>query len=325
MGSIYIIKNNINNKVYIGQTIQALNIRLQNHKMASRIEDTKFYRAMRKYGEDNFFIELLETVSNDKLDERERYWIKEYDSYYSGYNSTLGGNGTPRIDYNLIIQEWEQGKSVKQISDILKLDRTTVSRILKTVFNISPDDIKQRGYQLLYSLTPDFILEQWNQGLTPNQISTQYGGDTNTIKKVLYLFGITDTDFKKRTNMQQHLLSEEKVLELWEMGLNITQISKIGGNRQTIRNILFTNGITEQDINQRKRDTCNKNAKPVVQLTQDDIYLNTFSSAKKAGEALGKPSTSISGCCNHKPKYRTAYGFKWMFLDEYIKMKEGSK
>lgn len=325
MGSIYIIKNNINNKVYIGQTIQALNIRLQNHKMASRIEDTKFYRAMRKYGEDNFFIELLETVSNDKLDERERYWIKEYDSYYNGYNSTLGGNGTPRIDYNLIIQEWKQGKSVKQISDTLKLDRTTVSRILKTVFNISVEDIKQRGYQLLYSLTPDFILEQWNQGLTPHQISIKYGGDTNTIKKVLSQFGITDIDFKKRANMQQHLLSEEKVLKLWKMGLNITQISKIGGNRQTIRNILLTNGITEQEIDQRKRDTCNKNAKPVVQLTQDDIYLNTFPSAKKAGESLGKPSTSINGCCNHKPKYRTAYGFKWMFLDEYIRWKEGSK
>ena len=103
MGSIYIIKNNINNKVYIGQTIQALNVRLQNHKMASRIEDTKFYRAIRKYGEDNFFIELLENVSNDKLDERECYWIKEYDSYYNGYNSTLGGNGTARIAYNLII------------------------------------------------------------------------------------------------------------------------------------------------------------------------------------------------------------------------------
>ena len=59
MGSIYIIKNNINNKVYIGQTIQALNVRLQNHKMASRIEDTKFYAASILLAIDSKFSSVL--------------------------------------------------------------------------------------------------------------------------------------------------------------------------------------------------------------------------------------------------------------------------
>lgn len=323
MGSIYIIKNTVNDKVYIGQTIQALSVRFANHKMASRIEDTKFYRAIRKYGEDKFYIELLETVSDDQLDIRERHWINQYDSYYHGYNSTLGGNGTSRINYNKILEEWQSGKSIKQISEKLDISRDVVSRVLKTVFNISSEDIKQRGYQQLYTLTPEDILGYWIQGLTPHQISSQYGGDTNTIKNVLHSFGITDFDFKKRANIYQHLLPDEKIIELWQTGLNITQISKIGGNRNTIRNTLLANGITQEEIDQRKKETCNKNAKPVVQLTLDDIYLNTYSSAKKAGEALEKPSTSINSCCNHKSKYRTAYGFKWMFLDEYIKLTEG--
>ena len=91
MGSIYIIRNTINDKVYIGQTVQSLATRFLNHKMASRTEDTKFYRAIRKYGEDNFYIELLETVDYKDLNDREKYWIKYYNSYYNGYNSTLGG------------------------------------------------------------------------------------------------------------------------------------------------------------------------------------------------------------------------------------------
>jgi len=40
--------------------------------MASRVEDTKFYRAIRKYGEDKFYVELLEeNIPIEKLNERE--------------------------------------------------------------------------------------------------------------------------------------------------------------------------------------------------------------------------------------------------------------
>ena len=322
MGSIYIIKNKANDKVYIGQTIQDLNVRFLNHKMASRNEDTKFYRAIRKYGEDVFYIELLEEVPDELLDEREQYWIKEYDSYYHGYNSTLGGNGVPRIDYNLIKNKWDEGNSVGEISSLLKLYRDTISRVLKTKFNISEEDIKLRGNKTKRKLPEDFILLQWNNGLTPHQISKNYGGDTNTIKQVLKEHGFTEQDFKARADEHQRILTDDQVIKLWAQGLSINQINKIGGNRSTIRKILADNGITDEQIDQRRRETCNQNAKPVVQLTQDDLYIATYPSAFQAGKALNKPSTSISACCNHKPKYRTAYGFKWQFLEEYLKTRK---
>ena len=85
LGKIYIIKNNINTKVYIGQTIQTLGKRFSNHKIASNFEDTKFYRAIRKYGKENFYIELIEEVPQEELNNRECYWIKFYDSYYNLY------------------------------------------------------------------------------------------------------------------------------------------------------------------------------------------------------------------------------------------------
>ena len=99
-GSIYIIRNTINDKVYIGQTTQTIGIRFTNHKMASRTgEDTKFYRAMRKHGEENFYPELLERVEIENLNDRERYWIKHYQTYLGfknckGYNLTLGGQSS---------------------------------------------------------------------------------------------------------------------------------------------------------------------------------------------------------------------------------------
>ena len=323
MASIYIIKNNINDKVYIGQTILPINIRFTNHKMASRVEDTKFYRAIRKYGENNFYIELLETTTIENLNSREKYWINYYDSYKNGYNSTLGGDGVIKLDYELIYSEWLKGKTIIQISKDNKIDRGAISRILKNEFHISEEEINERKQENMHSLSNDFILQQWNNGLTPNQIVKQYGSSINTVKKVLYKFNLTDEDFKQRMIENQRLSKSKDVLQLWNSGLNISEISKVGGNWHTIKKILLENGVTEDDILQRKKQTCNKTAKPVVQLSMDNKYIETFSSSAAAGRSIGKPSTSISSCCNHKPKYKTAYGFKWMFLDEY--MKSGDK
>ena len=50
-------------------------------------------RALKKYGVDSFTWELLEEVPKENLNEREKYYIEKYDSFYNDYNSTLGGEG----------------------------------------------------------------------------------------------------------------------------------------------------------------------------------------------------------------------------------------
>ena len=91
MGKIYKITNNINKKIYIGQTIQDENIRWNHHiREASNGSDTKFHRALRKYGKDGFIWEVIEEVDNDKLNEREIYWISYFDTFNNRYNSTIG-------------------------------------------------------------------------------------------------------------------------------------------------------------------------------------------------------------------------------------------
>ena len=50
--------------------------------------DTKFYRAIRKYGKENFKIEAIDFAdTQEELDQKEVYYIKLYDSVKSGYNS----------------------------------------------------------------------------------------------------------------------------------------------------------------------------------------------------------------------------------------------
>lgn len=96
-GLIYKYTNKINGKIYIGQTIQTLVMRHKKHLNDGKNSKNKSYfdRALKKYGENNFILEVVENnIDADKIDEREIYWIKYFDSYYTsgkGYNMTKGG------------------------------------------------------------------------------------------------------------------------------------------------------------------------------------------------------------------------------------------
>lgn len=97
MGYIYKITNKINNKIYIGKTENSIQHRFQEHIKTSRKScsyRSHLYSAMREYGVDNFSIELVESC-DERLDERERYWIKFYQSQNPdiGYNIHEGGRG----------------------------------------------------------------------------------------------------------------------------------------------------------------------------------------------------------------------------------------
>lgn len=89
--SIYRITNKVNGKFYIGKTTKSIAVRLKEHKYRSKTGNTYLHKAIRKYGEDQFSIELLESVqTNDDLNHREIYWIATLSPQY---NMTKGGDG----------------------------------------------------------------------------------------------------------------------------------------------------------------------------------------------------------------------------------------
>ena len=73
---------------------------------------------MRKYGEDAFLAEVIDTASSlDELKEKEKYWIKYYNSYGAngyGYNATTGGDVRthPPVPYLKI--DLRNGKILKE-------------------------------------------------------------------------------------------------------------------------------------------------------------------------------------------------------------------
>lgn len=108
-GVIYKYTNQIDGKVYVGQTINEYK-RRQAHKRCYGIWRSHFHSAIKKYGYSSFKYEILEEYTSDNLaelknilDARECFYIDLYGSTNpeKGYNITAGGGGTLGVKQSL--------------------------------------------------------------------------------------------------------------------------------------------------------------------------------------------------------------------------------
>lgn len=127
---IYKVTNQLNNKVYIGQS-EDIYKRWEAHKVRAYNEkyQYKFYEAVRKYGLENFVFTIIELCDFERLDEREQYWIKYYDSYNNGYNSTEGGDTlwkeAIQKTQKIVLQYDLDGNFIKQFPSAHEAERQT--------------------------------------------------------------------------------------------------------------------------------------------------------------------------------------------------------
>lgn len=94
MRCVYLIRNLINGKVYVGQTKDFDRRKADHLYNSNRGSEKPLYYSMRKHGTDNFTFEVLEECADDLINEREQYWVAHFDSFNPerGYNLTCGGN-----------------------------------------------------------------------------------------------------------------------------------------------------------------------------------------------------------------------------------------
>lgn len=113
MRSIYIYQNNVNNKIYVGQT-NNLTQRKCSHKCCAftQKKEVHLYRALRRYGLENFTITEWEKVEDNDIDDTEIFWIGFFRSWDRdfGYNHEFGGRKNKKMS-----EETKRKISFKQI------------------------------------------------------------------------------------------------------------------------------------------------------------------------------------------------------------------
>lgn len=130
---VYKIKNKIDGKVYIGQTIQTLKMRWYNH---CRRESLCRYlkHAIEKYGKENFEISILAHCSSlEEMNHREKYYISLFETMVpNGYNLTSGGKNKVVSEETKLKQSQglkEGWKNRKNQKPTLGLKRSEASKI----------------------------------------------------------------------------------------------------------------------------------------------------------------------------------------------------
>lgn len=222
ISGIYKIENLINGKIYIGKS-KDINRRWYEHK--SDFKNPKknhiaLYRAMNKYGLENFSFSIIEEcqLNNKILSEREIYWINYYDSYKNGYNETLGGEG--QFKYNPIeIQTlWDDGLSVFEIASKLCCDKQVIYDTLKEYASYSTTESQLRAEPKRKELLSTAASQRQSYPVYQYDLEGNFIAEFSNLSEAANSFGYKrDNSIKKVINSKERLLaygyqwSKEKV------------------------------------------------------------------------------------------------------------------
>lgn len=195
---IYLITNTVNNKVYVGQSIN-LWTRV-NEGYLQKLDKNKSHnkhlqRAWDKYGKESFTFEVLEYVNFNELNERETLWIQKYESFINnkGYNIIPQGGS----NQGMIVSEATREK----ISNATKGENNPFFRKRHTEETKSYlGEIKSIP---IIQLTMDGeIIKEWksrkeaseNYKVSPNAIYSVLAGKTTSCKGFIWIY---KTEYEK--------------------------------------------------------------------------------------------------------------------------------
>lgn len=120
MNTIYKITNNVNKKVYIGQT-NNYEKRIKSHinqLKRNKHNNILLQRSFNIYGIENFYFEKIDEADLDNIDHLETFWIKKLSSDNSkfGYNIESGGNKNKTLSESTKekLRKCKRNKSTKE-------------------------------------------------------------------------------------------------------------------------------------------------------------------------------------------------------------------
>ena len=118
-------------KYYVGQTIGTMKQRAgkdgRRYNWDNPDCNNKFANSIRKWGWDAFEGRVLEEVYEEDLNELEKFYIEQFDSYENGYNSTIGGEGIIGLSHNEESKKMIREAVKKRYEDEKEREKTSLA------------------------------------------------------------------------------------------------------------------------------------------------------------------------------------------------------
>lgn len=237
MIGIYKFTNKINNKSYIGQSV---NIEKRKKEHIQNINnykiDSTLYQALRKYGIMNFSFEVLEECDKQELNEKEKYWIQYYDSYNNGYNMTPGGDFNPSNVPEIVQKRTEKLLYNKEINAKLshkgsengnaKLTEADVTEIRKAfaqgkqiseVYPLYQEKISYSGFQYCWlgKTWKEVMPEVFEQRKAENNGGSKTSRNEIYQLRLDYMNGLTNKELQKKYNKTYETVRRIIKMDRW--------------------------------------------------------------------------------------------------------------
>lgn len=289
-GYIYKVTNQINNRMYIGQTMRTIEIRWKEHVKNAEMgsDDYYFHRAIRKYHKENFIVEqvdvmCLKTLSDLKfeLNKLERHYINVFNTYNpNGYNGVPGGEGASvrPIDYYSLDKTFVcRFDSMTAASDSTGLSMTSIAENCNgTSFGTRCGFFRYAGdcldkFETLYRYNGAFRVNKFN-------LDGEFVKSYRSCKDIQDEYGVTQRVALRWKD--QHVLIDNAFVFFSDM------------EEFDYKKIMIPH-ITEIDV-----------------FNLNNEYICTFPNQSEAGRILGVDSSAISKCCLGKIPYVKDFIFK---------------
>lgn len=303
---IYKITNTINGKSYIGQSTNIYK-RWEREKADSRNVSSRSYeyplmRAFRKYGIKNFNFEIIEECNNEELNQREVYWIDYFDTFFNGYNQTLGGDRT---------LNQPKDKIIGIISDLINTNMS--HKDIASKWDISIEMVQGINTGRHWKHNADYPLQK--RCPVEKQHCKKCGKEiTRGSKLCIDCYNLSRNSHINKPN------KETLIKDLFDNKGNFEKVAKkYNASSSSVRK-----WCNKYEISSKSSDYKEKKIKPktkqykkgVIQIDKDtNEEINHFDSIMGATKSLGLKGncgTHISDVCRNIRKI--AYGYKWKFM-----------
>lgn len=308
---IYKIENKITKKCYIGQSVD-IDKRWRREiadafNSNSRAYNYPLSQAIRKYGIDNFDFLVLEECKREELNYKEKFWIQYYNSFFNGYNQTLGG------DTNI------QTPKEKIINVFYDLENT----------NFTHSEIAKRQNISIEMVQGINTGRYWKCDNKSYPLQKRTKEELSSQNKQCPICGKVINKESEHCIECAHKISrkverpDKEQLELYLFSIkgNFSEASRYYGvSDNAIRKWckaydLPTSSSAYKELKEIKKSQIIQKRKVAQIDVKTDKILNIYDSISDACKAINKPAgdSHISAVC--KGKRITAYGYKWKYIN----------